>query len=107
MVSERDSFGSTIRSLREEKGLALRQVSQQLKIDTSTLSKIERNERSANKEMIDKLANIFKVGRKTLWISFLSDKLVHEVVSDQYASEVIKVAGAKVRFLKQKESKSI
>jgi cytoskeletal protein RodZ len=38
-----NTFGGYLRGLRESKGLPLRKVAAQLDIDTSILSKIERN----------------------------------------------------------------
>lgn len=52
------SFGEYIRRVREERDLPLRKVAAALDIDTSILSKIERNERVATKEMIPILAEI-------------------------------------------------
>ncbi|MCV6630110.1 MAG: helix-turn-helix domain-containing protein [Flavobacteriaceae bacterium] len=43
------SFGETIRKLREENNLLLREVSAKLEIDASILSKIENNNRIAKK----------------------------------------------------------
>lgn len=41
-----ESFGEYIRHLREEKKLPLRKVAAQLDIDTSTLSKVEKGDRT-------------------------------------------------------------
>jgi cytoskeletal protein RodZ len=46
------TFGEYIRKSREELGLPLRKVAAALDIDTSILSKIERNERRATIKMI-------------------------------------------------------
>ena len=43
------SFGDYLRKAREDKGLPLRKVAAALDIDTSIMSKIERNERRATK----------------------------------------------------------
>ncbi len=51
-----NTFGEYIRKSREELGLPLRKVAAALDIDTSILSKIERNERRATVEMIPILA---------------------------------------------------
>lgn len=53
---ELQNFGITIRKLRENKGLLLRQVAATLEIDTALISKIERGERKANREQFIKLA---------------------------------------------------
>ncbi|HCX76324.1 MAG TPA: XRE family transcriptional regulator, partial [Algoriphagus sp.] len=52
-----NSFGEYLRKRREELGLPLRKIAAELDIDTSILSKIERNERTASKEMISILAS--------------------------------------------------
>ena len=53
-------LGTTIRKLRTERKLPLRTVASRLKMDTSFLSKIERNERSPTKEQIMNLAKMFE-----------------------------------------------
>lgn len=66
-----DSFGEYIRELREAKGFPLRKVAAELDIDTSILSKIERNERTASIEMIPIFAGILETPEKNIQIEFL------------------------------------
>lgn len=66
-----DSFGEYIRELREAKGLPLRKVAAELDIDTSILSKIERNERMASVEMLPILANVLETNVKEVEIRFI------------------------------------
>ena len=66
------SFGELIREYREIAGLPLRKVAAHIDIDPSTLSKIERGERSAHKEMIPLLAEILKVSEQDLILSLLN-----------------------------------
>ncbi len=47
-MQNKETFGELIRKLRERNGLPIRKVAAHLDIDPSTLSKIERDERSAN-----------------------------------------------------------
>ena len=47
MVSDRDTFGSNLRSLRKERGLTLRALAIAAEIDHSYLSKIENGKRSS------------------------------------------------------------
>ena len=47
-----NTFGEYLRNRREQLGLPLRRVAAELDIDTSILSKIERSERTATKEML-------------------------------------------------------
>lgn len=100
-MNKKISFGEYIRKLRESRNLPLREVAEVLKIDVSTLSKIERNERSANKDMIEQLAALFSVNAKELQICFLSDKVVYEIVNEEFAIEALKVAERKVEYYKQ------
>ena len=66
------SFGEYIRRVREERDLPLRKVAAALDIDTSILSKIERNERVATKEMIPILAEILDNQKKKLKLNLFS-----------------------------------
>ncbi len=50
-----NTIGEIIRKLREEKEMPLCKLAVLLDIDQSTLSKIERNERNANEEIITKI----------------------------------------------------
>ena len=63
-MTVRESFGEHIKRLREEHKLPLRKVASVLDLDPSTLSKIERGERTANKEMLPLLAELFKEKEK-------------------------------------------
>ena len=98
----KESFGEHIRKLREENGLPLRKVSALLDIDPSTLSKIERGERSANKGMIPVLAELFKEDTETLGIIMLSDKVAYDLMQEENPNEILKVAEAKIQYLKTK-----
>jgi transcriptional regulator with XRE-family HTH domain len=97
-----ESFGEHIRKLREENGLPLRKVAAVLDIDPSTLSKIERGERSANKEMMPVLAELFKENTKTLGLILLSDKVAYDLLQEENPNEILKVAEEKIKYLKTK-----
>ena len=92
--------GELIRQLREGEELPLRKIAAQLDIDTSFLSKIERNERRATKDQIIKLAEIFKVEKNYLMIPYLSEIVYYQIGEEDCANEVLKVAEAKVKYLK-------
>lgn len=66
-----NSFGEYLRNKREQLGLPLRKVAAELDIDTSILSKIERSERVATKEMLPTLAKTLEVPEKELEIEFI------------------------------------
>lgn len=95
---QKESFGEVIRKLREESGLPLRKVAAHLDIDPSTLGKIERNERSANREMIKKFAEIFSINSKSLLVSYLSDKIASEIMEEDCTKDILKVAEEKVKY---------
>lgn len=98
----KDSFGEHIRKLREEKKLPLRKVAALLDIDPSTLSKIERGERSANKQMINVLANLFCETEEKLSLIMFSDKVAYELLHESNSNEILKLAEEKIEYLKNK-----
>ncbi len=73
-----NTFGEYIRELREAKGLPLRKVSAELDVDTSILSKIERNERNATVEMIPVLADVLDTPEKEFQIRFLKFCIIRD-----------------------------
>lgn len=99
------TFGETLRKLREGSGMSLRKLAALLDIDQSTLSKIERNERKANPTLIDKLSKIFKTDKKELHISFVSDKVVYELLNEESSIDILKVAEEKISYIKQSKKK--
>lgn len=101
-MTTRESFGEYIRKLREEYKLPIRKVASVLDIDPSTLSKIERGERTANKEMLPKFADLFKVDEKTLSLILFSDKVAYQILEEENSDEILKVAEQKIQYLKNK-----
>ena len=99
-MTDLSKFGDLIREKRKEKGMTLSNVAQELNIDTSTLCKIEKNERSATKEMVIKIAEILDYNKNILLVSFFSDKVAYEIWREENASNVLKVAEEKVQYLK-------
>lgn len=61
-----NSFVEYLRSRQEQLGLPLRKVAAELDIDTSILSKIERSERLAIKEMLPTLAKTLEINEKEI-----------------------------------------
>jgi transcriptional regulator with XRE-family HTH domain len=101
-MQKRETFGELLRQLREQNGLPIRKVAAELDIDPSTLSKIERNERSSNREHVRKLAKLFQVDEKNLLINFLSDKITYELMDEDCSNEVLKIAEEKIKYQRQK-----
>lgn len=95
------SFGETIKSLREGRKLTLREVADELDVDTSMIGKIEKNNRKPSKELIGKVAKFFNVNQKELTVSFLSDAVVYQIMeNEEVAQETLKVAEQKFKYLK-------
>lgn len=95
------SIGDTLRKLREEKQLPLRKVAAMLDIDTSLLSKIERNERQANRQQIVQLAKIYEVNETKLIVEYFSDIVAFEIADEEPTKQILQVAEEKVKYIKK------
>jgi len=104
-MTVKESFGEHIKRLREEHQLPLRKVASVLDLDPSTLSKIERGERNANKEMLPLLAELFKENEKELSLILFSDKVAYQLMEEENPNEILKVAEEKIQYLKNKNAK--
>ena len=98
-----ETFGEMLRKLREDNEMPLRKLAALLDIDQSTLSKIERNERSANADLIDKIAKILKANKKNLQVAYLSDQIAYKIIDEDYGVEALQVAEDKVSYLKKQK----
>ena|ERR1700682_5218660 len=99
------SFGETLRKLREEAGMPLRILASRLDIDQSTLSKIERNERKASEDLIEKISAVFKIGEKELRVNLMSDIIAYKLRNEEDSIDVLKVAEEKLVYLKTKKKR--
>ena len=106
-MSETDNitFGEYIRTLRENANLPLRKVAAELDIDTSTRSKIEKNERNANEQIIDGISRIFHIDKSELKVRYLSDKITYQLQDEENGLEILKVAEARIKYQKRANSK--
>lgn len=84
-----DYFGSKLRELREDKDLLLRQLAAEMEIDTALLSKIERGERRANREQVEKAAQVLAFNLDDLLILWLADKVKDVLHGEQMAENVL------------------
>ncbi len=98
-----DSFGETIRKLREDNELPLRTVAAFLDIDQAILSKIERGQRKPARELVLKLAAFFKVKENDLLVAWLSDKVVYELENEEVALQALQMAEQKVAYVSFKK----
>ena len=94
------SFGEHLRNIRETQSLTLKNVSDQIGIDTSLLAKIERNERQPTKHIIKQVAEFFKCNEQELLNNFLSDQIAYKILDEEADIEILKVAEEKVKYLR-------
>lgn len=99
-IKKTKSIGEHLRNMREEAGLTLKFVSEQISIDTSLLAKIERNERQPTKQIIKQIADFFKVNEKELQNDFLSDQIAYKILNEEADLSILKVAEEKIKYLK-------
>lgn len=97
------AFGEQVRLLREEAKLSLREVAEQIGIDTSLLGKIERNDRQPTKEQIKLVAKFFNLDEKELMKEFLSDQIAYKILEEEADIDTLKVAEKKIQYLKTKK----
>ncbi len=96
------TIGTTLRELRESKGLLLREVGAKLSLDPTILSKIEQDKRMPTKEQVKSLANFYKDQKNEVIIAWLSDKLYYEVQDEDLALQAMQVAEEKIKYNKKK-----
>ena len=92
------TIGTTLRELRDSKGLLLREVGAKLSIDPTILSKIEQDKRMPTKEQVKALAGFYKDQKNEVIIAWLSDKLYYEVQDEDLALQAMQVAEEKIRY---------
>ena len=90
--------GEILREKREKKGLLLRHVSALLDIDTAILSKIERGERKATREQINKFAEILEINKESLIVQYLSEKIIYELKDEDLGIQALKVAEKTIKY---------
>lgn len=99
------TLGEKLRQIREQNELPLRKVAVLLDIDVAILSKMERGERKLSKEVVLKLANIYKHNPEELLVLFLSEKIMYEIQDEDLGEKALKVAERRVKYLKANKTK--
>lgn len=99
-IMSTETIGEKLRLLREQNELPLRKVAASLDIDVAILSKMERGERKLTKEVVLKLADIYKYNTEELLVLFLSDKIMYEIQNEDLGEKALKVAEKRVKYLK-------
>ena len=101
-----ENIGDKLRKLREENEMPLRKVAALLDIDVSILSKMERGERPLSKEVVTKLAQIYKHDEDELIVLYLSQKIVNEVGEEHLALKAMQVAEEQIKYQISNKKKS-
>ncbi|MDO9184914.1 MAG: helix-turn-helix transcriptional regulator [Bacteroidia bacterium] len=99
------TLGEKLRQIREQNELPLRKVAVLLDIDVAILSKMERGERKLSKEVVLKLADIYKYNSEELLVLFLSEKIMYEIQDEDLGEKALKVAERRVKYLKANKTK--
>jgi len=92
------TLGLKLRELREQAGISLRKAAVAIDIDVAILSKMERGERKFSKELVLKLAELYKTDADKLVIDFLSEKVLYELEDEDFGLEAIKVAEKQLEY---------
>jgi predicted nucleotidyltransferase len=93
-----ETLGAKLRNLREENHLPLRKAAALIDIDVAILSKMERGERRLTKEVVQKLAKLYKHDEKELMVLYLSGKVLYEIGDEELALEALKVAEEQITY---------
>lgn len=92
------SFGEYIKQRRSELGYPLRKVASHIDIDTSTLGKVEKDERSLSIEHLDGLCQILQTDKKVLLNYHYSTKIVGELKEYSEYDEVLKIVKEQLNY---------
>ena len=101
----KETLGGRLREIREQNKLPLRRISAILDIDVAILSKMERGERKLSKEVVLKLAEIYKCNSEELLVLYLSEKIMFEIQDELLGEKALKVAEKRVKYLKANKNK--
>ena len=92
------TIGKILKTIREERGLQLRQVAIESNIDLTLLSRIENGKRMPSESLLFKLAETYGLDSNLLVLQLVSDKILE--ISEQYPDhtiEALKIAQEKAR----------
>jgi transcriptional regulator with XRE-family HTH domain len=105
LFGQMKTFGETIREAREAKGLLLREVSAQLNVDPSFLSRVEKGTKRPTREQVVDLAKILREDADKLLVLYLSERVVYQLRDEDLAIDAILAAEKFIRYRTPKNSK--
>jgi hypothetical protein len=86
-------------------GGKLRKQSAMIDIDVAILSKMERGGRRLTKEIVQKLAKIYKYNTEELIVLYLSEKVVDEIGEEELALKALELSQVQIKNQKKLISK--
>ncbi len=98
------TLGQKLRELRGKAGFSLRKTAVAIDIDVAILSKMERGERKFTKNVVLKLAELYKADTNKLIIDFLSEKVLYQLEDEDFGLEALKVAEKQLKYKKKKNN---
>jgi transcriptional regulator with XRE-family HTH domain len=99
------NFGEKVRSLREAKGMIIRELAASLKVDTSTISKIENCQRHATKNQVAELALALNADFIELEACWMGTKIYDMLQDITNPSNALIVAEEQVAYQKLNNKK--
>ena len=103
-----ESIGEKLRKLREKSQMPFK-VGALMDIDVAILSKMERGERRLTKEIVQKLAELYKHDVEELTVLYLCGQVLYEIGDEDLALKALKVAEEHVAYANsiEEDKKSI
>jgi len=92
------TLGEKIRELRESNNMLQRQLASKLEIGDGYLSKVERNQKTLNREHLIKISLLFKypiLELETLWIG---NKVYDLIKNEKQGLDALKVAESQIKY---------
>jgi Fic family protein len=86
-----------LKEARELKGFKTREVAQLLGIDQALISKFESGTRKPTKDQVSKLASLLEIDYETIMVSWLKEKIIHEIGNDEFALKALAAAEEEIR----------
>lgn len=93
------NFGDYIKKRRTELGFPLKKVASYLNIDTSTLGKIEREERNLSENLLSPLAEILETKQVIILNYFYSSKVIQEIKDYPNYKDVLNIAEEQLKLI--------
>lgn len=101
----KETLGTLIRHMREERQISAKDLASQLSIAPSTLSKIEADQRSLSRVALARLAALFGVSEQELRVLQMADKLAYDLLGQNDISDrVLQVTEEKLKYLRQQHT---